>query len=100
MADTGYYDAPRLLASFLEAKKPLNQAQAAEQLGIVPAALTGYLKRKQRPRADIRQRIAKWSEGFVPEESWLTDDERGDLIGVKPAASVRDSSHPPAAKVS
>jgi transcriptional regulator with XRE-family HTH domain len=72
------YSAPVLLREFLKAKG-LTQAGAATQIGIVPAALTYYLKATQRPRADIRQRIAKWSEGAVPESSWLTAAEAGKL---------------------
>lgn len=69
------YIGPDLLRSFLEARSTLTQAAAAGQLGIVPAALNAYLKRKQRPRSDIRQRIAKWTDGAVPESSWLTAEE-------------------------
>jgi transcriptional regulator with XRE-family HTH domain len=81
----GEYLGPDLLRAFLDAKRPMTQAQAAGQLGIVPAALTAYLKRKQRPRSDIRQRIAKWSEGAVPEGAWLTAEERVGMDGVHAA---------------
>jgi len=69
------YDAPRLLKAFLKAKKPLTQAEAAEQLGIVPSALSGYLKGTQRPRDEVRERIARWSRGKVPVRAWRTADE-------------------------
>lgn len=81
----GTYPAVDLLRAFFKAKEPLTQAAAAKQLGIVPAALTAYLKGTQRPRSDIRQRIAKWSEGAVPEGAWLTAEERARLATVDPA---------------
>ncbi len=79
----GVYPAVDLLKAFFKTKEPLTQAAAAEQLGIVPSALTAYLKGTQRPRSDIRQRIEKWSGGAVPESSWLTAKERKGLAGVE-----------------
>lgn len=75
------YAAPRLLKTFLRSKKPITQAEAANQLGIVPSALTAYLKAIQRPRPDVRSRIAKWTGGKVPEAAWLTARERRALAG-------------------
>lgn len=95
------YPGAELLRSFLESKRPLTQAAAAGQLGIVPAALTAYLKGIQRPRSDIRQRIAKWSEGHVPESAWLTTEERAavddvDAVVIPEAAAneTQDAEHP------
>lgn len=79
----GTYPAAKLLARFI-GDKGLTQAAAADQLSIVPAALSMYLKRRQRPRADIRTRIAKWSEGAVPEDAWLTAKERAGLASTDP----------------
>jgi len=92
------YDAPVLLRAFLDSKKPLTQAAAAEQIGIVPSALTAYLKRTQRPRSDIRQRIAKWSDGAVPEAAWLTAKEQGAVDGVDVAVTPDPVAEPPDAE--
>ena len=75
------YDAPRLLSNFLKSKKPLTQAEASKQLGIVPSALWGYLNRTQRPRDEVRERIAKWSGGRVPVNSWRTAGESRAIAG-------------------
>lgn len=88
--------APELLSNFLKARPTLTQAQAAEQLNIVPAALTAYLKRKQRPRSDIRKRIERWTQGAVPESAWLTAEELVELgevsAAVVPTPVVADDS--------
>jgi transcriptional regulator with XRE-family HTH domain len=89
------YLAPDLLSCFIKAKLGLTQAEAAEQLGIVPSALTGYLGRKQRPRGDIRKRIEIWSGGAVPESSWLTAEEAvrlGQISAAYVPAAERDES--------
>ena len=90
------YAAPRLLKAFLKSKKPITQAEAASQLGIVPSALTAYLKAIQRPRPDVRSRIAKWSGGKVPEVAWLTGAERRALAGQGVAfiPEPEDPKHP------
>jgi transcriptional regulator with XRE-family HTH domain len=75
------YDAPRLLKAFLDSKKPLTQAEAAKQLGIVPSALWGYLNKTQRPRDEVRERIARWSGGKVPVNSWRTVSEARGIDG-------------------
>lgn len=85
------YDAPRLLSDFLKSKRPLTQAEAARQLGIVPSALSGYLKRTQRPRDEVRERIAKWSGGKIPVSSWRTVSETNAISG-QDAAFVPDDA--------
>ena len=75
------YDAPRLLSDFIESKRPLTKAGAAKQLGIVPSALHAYLHRTQRPRDEVRERIAKWSGGKVPVSSWRTAAEAKAISG-------------------
>lgn len=84
------YDAPRLLSDFLESKKPLTKAEAAKQLGIVPSALHAYLHRTQRPRDEVRERIARWSGGKVPVRAWRTADEAKAISG-QDAAFIPDS---------
>lgn len=90
------YPAPDLLRVFIDSKK-LTQAGAAEQLEIVPAALHQYLTRKQRPRADIQLRIAKWTGGQVPVAAWLTIEEQksldsvGAAVAAEPAPESSDS---------
>lgn len=85
------YDAPRLLKAFLESKRPLTHAEAAVQLGIVPSALSGYLKGTQRPRDEVRERIARWSRGKVPVRAWRTADEVKAISG-QGAAFIPKSS--------
>ncbi len=75
------YDAPRLLKAFLKAKKPLTQAEAAEQLDIPPSALSAYLKGTQRPRDETRERIATWSRGKIPISSWRKPREQAAITG-------------------
>lgn len=67
-----------LLKDFISAKG-LTQLAAAKQLDLPASALSQYLQKKQRPRADIRQKIARWSGGAVPEASWLSSAERRDI---------------------
>jgi len=91
------YVAPRLLKAFLESKKPLTQAEAAKQLGIFPSALHGYLNKTQRPRDEVRERIARWTGGKVPISAWRTASEAR-AISDQDAAfiprSVGDSEKP------
>jgi hypothetical protein len=94
------YPAPDLLKGFIGGHPGLTQAAAAKQIGITPSALTQYLGRKQRPRADIQRRIAKWSGGAVPESAWLLPGEANDLDDV-PEAFVpppKVQSEPPPAE--
>lgn len=87
-------DAPRLLKQFLVSRPGLTQSDAADQLGIRASALSQYLKRKQRPKADIRQRIARWSEGAVPEAAWLTAKERNGLADIDAAVAPAPDEAP------
>ena len=89
--------APDLLSQFLADRKGqgLTQVEAARQLAIPPSALTGYIKRKQRPRSDIRQRIAKWTSGEVPESAWLTADELSELGSVGEVVIPTGANEPP-----
>jgi transcriptional regulator with XRE-family HTH domain len=92
------YPAPDLLRTFIESHEGLTQAEAATQIGVVPAALNQYLSRKQRPRDAIRKRIARWTEGKVAEESWLTPDELAEIEGTKPAFVPVHEEPPPASQ--
>jgi len=81
-----------LLKDFIAAKG-LSQVDAARQLDLPPSALNQYLQKKQRPRSDIRQRIARWSGGAIPEDAWLSaserrgiDDQGAAVVPNKPAA--------------
>lgn len=79
------YPAPDLLREFIVSREGLTQKASAAQLGITPSALAQYLSRKQRPRADIQRRVAKWTAGAVPESAWLRPGEASDLDEVPEA---------------
>lgn len=70
-----------LLRDYLD-EKHLTRAEAARQIGASAAAVQYWLTGGQRPRADIRQRIEKWTGGLIPADSWLTEDEAQKLAAV------------------
>lgn len=70
-----------LLAEFI-AKTGLRASEAAAAVKVARSGMSQYLSRKQNPRPHERNRIAKWTRGFVPFGSW--DDEDPELAKVRP----------------
>ncbi len=52
------------------------QKAVAEELGTSGSAIHYWLRGGQRPRPKTRARIAEWSNGSIPEDSWTTLAER------------------------
>ena len=90
MADLNY-QAPDLLLAEIK-RRDLTRAAAATQLGLQPSSLHHYtVTRIYRPKAELREKIAAWSEGRVPAESWLTPDERDAIVRAGEQATATDS---------
>lgn len=75
-------DGPKLFDDYLVARE-IKRADAARQLKTSVSAVHYWIKGGQRPRADIRKRIARWTGGEVPESSWLTEEEASALEGTE-----------------
>lgn len=54
----------------------LSLQDAADALSVSKVAVWHWRTGKQRPRPEIRDRIASWTSGRVTADSWLTEDER------------------------
>ncbi len=73
MATRLKYTAPSLLAKFLDANA-LSLRTAAEGIGTSKTSLIFWLRGDQRPRAEVRAAIEKWTSGAVP-ATWLAPGE-------------------------
>lgn len=71
-----------LLRGYIE-KHKLTRSGAARQLMTSAAAIQYWITGAQRPRADARERIEKWSAGEVPSSSWLRPEEAAKLEAVE-----------------
>ena len=76
------------LGRFLEAKG-ISPAEASRQIGVSRAAMSVWLHAAQRPRPEMRMRIAKWTRQAVPVEAWMTDEERQAVHDVRPSRAKR-----------
>ena len=92
-----------LLGGFLD-ENGLSLQDAADALSCSKVAVWHWRTGKQRPRPEIRDRIASWTSGVVPADSWLTEDEREKSTvtpfvpaGVAEPASVTPVAAEPAA---
>jgi hypothetical protein len=66
------------LRAFMRENGDMKVTAVARALGITHVAVIGWLRdeRPARPDCWIRKLIAKWTKGAVPEEIWLTEDQR------------------------
>jgi transcriptional regulator with XRE-family HTH domain len=78
----------QLLRTFLE-RHGISSARCARALGVTRGNVTHWLGRGQRPRAEHREAIARWTRGFVPVAAWLTNEERAAVAAVVPFRSAR-----------
>lgn len=54
----------------------ISQDEAGKQLGGISApSLSAWETGTARPKAHVRKRVAIWTQGAVPEESWLLPGE-------------------------
>lgn len=72
---------PELFDRFLT-ERGIKRSAAATQLNTSVSAIHYWIKGGQRPRADVRSKIERWSGGEVPATSWLTEEERKGLADV------------------
>ena len=63
----------------------ISNAEAARQLGVTPVALHYWLRGIQRPRAEMREVIERWSGGAVQAADWLKESERARIDGTEEA---------------
>jgi predicted transcriptional regulator len=70
-------DAATLFAA--EVARAGSQTKAAAELGISRATVIDYIRRRKRPSDKVRSKIAIWSGGRIPAESWFTREERQEL---------------------
>lgn len=90
-------DGASRLQAFLKAHG-LSQVAAAGDLGVSGPTVHDWVTGAKRPKGHHREAIAVWTHGQVPAESWLRDDERAVMAGVKPFAGADESgAHPTAA---
>lgn len=76
-----------LWAGFLAAVGA-TEAEAARAISVSRGVLSQW-KDGQRPRAEIRARIARWTRGRVPPVAWMTDEERAAIEAVQPVRRSR-----------
>jgi hypothetical protein len=52
-----------------------NKAQVSREIGVSAPSLLAWVCGQARPEYVNRVRIERWSQGRVPQSSWLTPDE-------------------------
>ena len=72
-----------LLQAFLK-KNGLTQLAASEALRVSDPTIHDWVQGTKRPRTHHREAIAVWTNGEVPTEAWLRDDERASMKSVQP----------------
>ena len=72
-----------LLQAFLK-KNGLTQLAASEALRVSDPTIHDWVQGTKRPRTHHREAIAVWTNGEVPTEAWLRDDERASMRSVQP----------------
>jgi hypothetical protein len=75
---------PALLATFL-ARHDISLRVAEKALAVGHPTVWTWLQRRSVPKQHLRKRIAVWTGGFVPEDSWMA---RGEMIDVVPFSST------------
>ena len=83
--------ARRLLQAELEDRK-ISQAKAARAIGVSAPSFLAWLRGNSRPEHWRRPRIETWSEGRIPVESWLTDEEREEIAAAQSNSAAGDAA--------
>lgn len=83
MSDADLTAGARKLSGFLRDNKIRNSA-AADALGVSDVAIHHWLNGNARPKDALRAKIAIWTRGEVPVESWVTGTERADIESTVP----------------
>jgi hypothetical protein len=76
-------DGAILLRGFLD-RHDVTQIAASKALGVSDPTINDWLKMAKRPVAHHRDAIAVWTNGEVPAESWVRDEERDAVARVRP----------------
>lgn len=76
-------DAVVLFRTFLE-KNKLSASEAARALGVSHVAVSAWMRLISRPDAHMREKIAVWTDGWVPAEKWLRPGEAARIGDMKP----------------
>lgn len=71
------------------AANDISQSKAGEQLGNISApSVHAWESGTARPKNHVRKRIAIWTQGAVPEDSWMFPDEHVEVVPFqKPGAA-------------
>ena len=69
-------------------RRGIRPAEAARQLGVSKPTMGEWLAGGLRPSFLRRPEIRSWSEGRIPEDSWLTAEERARLALVPPTPAA------------
>ncbi len=81
------------LHRFLKSNR-ITQSSMAIALGVSGPTIHDWVSGSKRPRAHYREAIAIWTNGAVPVDSWIQDDERQAVSIVRPFAT-HDMHHEP-----
>ncbi len=65
----------RKYRAFIE-KHGISKTAAGRAIGVTHSAICGYLDGTSTPAPERRPAIAVWTNGEVPEQDWLSDEER------------------------
>ncbi len=84
-------DGATLFRGFLD-RHDVTQIAASKALGVSDPTINDWLKRAKRPVAHHRDAIAVWTNGEVPADSWVRDDERDAVARVRPFVPVEQGS--------
>ena len=82
-----------LFLGFLE-RRGITRFQAAVALGVQPSTVHYWLT-KVRPNVGHRGKIATWSEGEIPADSWLTAEEVESMSNQPTAPRLAGDGAPP-----
>jgi len=81
-------DGPHLFDEYMK-RRGVKRADAAKALNTSVSAIHYWINGGQRPRADMREAIEKWSGGEVPADAWMSPEERARIDAVEPPSSER-----------
>lgn len=84
-----------MLHAFLQ-RNGVTQVAASLALNVSDPTVNDWIYGKKRPRTHHREAIALWTNGEIPVDVWLTDDERATVAGVRPFVPADESGEHPA----